>query len=434
MLLVSAQELLAPLEISLPGEGTERLPLLLAVTPAGDKELADLAHLLANNLERSGQFKVSVKGYQVPATQADLRKLLDPSYPLEIFLNREDNSHFSWRLYDVHDAHLIKGMNYAKRGTFLHGYADNLADELWPILTKQPGSFSTKIAYVKRKQSASKRQRHVVCVINSDGSHEQELIDKIGTYVGLYFDKGNKAEDNPCLFCSEFTRSNVRLISTNFQRRKKIVLNVPGTCVGISVAQDNNKAVYCRSGTIWQYSYDPTAMRSEHAVLIKNEGNNVSPTLLENGDVIFCSDSRKVRKNHPKATGPQICLYRAQDRSISLLTQEGYCVGPSYCPRTKKIAFSKKVQGIMQLYTYDMRTKDTKQITHDQGHKIDCCWSPCGNYIVYCHQQGKESRIAIIHATMKKRTFLTPANDYCTCPAWSGVFERVPMVGAVSLG
>lgn len=430
--LVGASALFAPLEMDLGtlGEGAkyEPLKLLLAVTPMQDKELSDLAQLLAHNLQKSGQFTVTIKGFTVPSTKAELDTLLDKAYPLEIFLSREDADHFSWRLYDVHDGRLIKGMKYAKRGRFLHGYADNLADELWPVLTKQAGSFSTKIGYVKRKQAAGRRQRNVVCVVNSDGSNEQELIKKLGTYVTLYW---HHDKNNPCLFCSEFTRSNVRLISSNFQGRKKMVLNVPGTCVGISVSHDNNKAVYCRSGTIWQYRYNPQEKKSEHKVLIKNEGKNISPTLLDNNDIIFCSDAYSLLKGHPKATGPQIFQYSAADGSSSLLTQEGYCVGPSYCALTKKVAYSKKINGLMQLFVCDVSTRKSQQITSDQGNKIDCCWSPCGNYIVYCHQQGNSSRIAVIHVAMKKRTFITSAQDYCTCPAWSPIYDIVPVVGSV---
>lgn len=421
-----------PLEVNLAalGEGTkqEALPLLLAVTPSQDKELTDIAQLLAKNLQRSGQFKVTVKGFEVPATQTELDKMLDKAYPLEIFLSKEGDKHIAWRLYDVHDAQLIKGMKYAKRGRFLHGYADNLADELWPVLTKQAGSFSTKIAYVKRKKAAAKRERSVICVVHSDGSHEQELIKKMGTYVSLYW---HHDRTNPSLFCSEFTRFNVRLISCNFQGRKKVVLNVPGTCVGISVSHDNNKAVYCRSGVIWKYWYNHAEQRSEHAVLIKNEGKNVSPTLLDNGDVVFCSDARKLKKGFPQAIGPQICRYHAADGSITLLTKEGYCVGPSYCPLTQKIGYSKKVKGVMQLFVYDCRTQTHQQITSDPGQKIDCCWSPCGNYLVYCVQQGAESRIALIHVAMRKRTYITPAGEYCTCPSWSPVYDTVPVMGTV---
>lgn len=405
------------------GDGTRReaMKLLIAVSPENDDNLLAIAQILAGNLERSGQFRVAIKSFKTPTTQAELRQILDREYPLEVFLSHEDDLRsIAWRLYDVHDASLIKGMKYKKRGTNAHGYADNLADELWPILTKQASSFSSKIAYVKRKKTTSKRQRSVVCVSHTDGSHEHEIIKTPGTYVSLYWHHDKK---RPCLFCSEFTRYNVRLISANLQGKKHIVLNLKGTCVGISVAHDNARAVYCRSGTIYLYCFDPIEKKGVHTPIIKNEGKNVSPTLLDNGDVIFCSDAPSLLKKHGAGKGPHICYYSAADKSIRPLTSEGYCVGPSYCPLNRKIAFSKKIHGVMQLFTYDMRTKEPQQLTFDEGNKIDCCWSPCGNFLVFCYQQGNESRISLMHVAMRKRSFLTPHGAYCSSPSWSPVFE-----------
>ena len=431
LLLMSTFYVRAPLQINVNalGESVKREPLkiLLAVSQPQDPELTKYADLLANHLERSGQFKLSVKGVSEPKTQAELNQALDKSYPLQIFLSREGTTHIAWRLYDVPDAHLIKGMKYAKRGNALHGHVDNIADQLWPVLTKQAGSFSTKIGYVKRKKGVSKRARSVVCVVNSDGSQEQELIKRLGTYVGLYW---HHDKTTPCLFCSEFARSNVRLISANFQGRKKMVLNVPGTCVGISVSHDNNNAVYCRSGVIWRYFYNANEQKSEHKILIKNDGKNVSPTLLENGDIIFCSDSRKIRRGYPNAKGPQICHYHASDDSITLITDNGFCVGPSYCALTRKIAYSKKINGAMQLFVYDWRTKEHQQITFDGANKIDCCWSPCGNYLVFCEQLGRVSQIVLIHVAMRKKTYLTRSEDYCSCPSWSPIYDIVPSVSS----
>ncbi len=405
------------------GDGTRReaMKLLIAVTPETDTQLYSIAQILAGNLERSGQFKVAIKGFSMPSTQSELHALFDKDYPLEIFLSHSDEGRsISWRLYDVHDGQLIKGMKCHKRGQQMHGYADNLADELWPVLTKQASSFSSKIAYVKRKKTTSKRQRQVVCIAHTDGSNEREIIKTPGTYVSLYWHHDKKY---PCIFCSEFTRYNVRLISANLTGKKKIVLNLKGTCVGISVAHDNARAVYCRSGTIWHYAFDPAQKKGVHASLIKNEGKNVSPTLLDNGDIIFCSDAFSLRKNHPKATGPQICYYKASDKTITLLSRDGYCVGPSYSAHNKKVAYSKKIHGVMQLCVYDLKTKEHAQLTFDEGNKIDCCWSPCGNFLVFCYQSGEESRIAVMHVVMRKRSFLTPRGAYCTSPSWSPVFE-----------
>ncbi len=403
----------------------QAMPLLLGVMPGTDASLLFVAKLLAQNLERSGQFKVTINKYKIPTKQSELDRLFDKKYPLQIFLEHDDKGNaIKWRLYDVPDKKLIKGMKYTKRGNFAHGYADNIADVLWPILTSEPSSFSTKLAYVKRRAPKGKRQQAIVCVSNSNGSHEQVVIPKLGTYVSLYW---HDDTNNPCLFCSEFTRYNVRFASTNLHGRKSTVLNLKGTCVGISVSHDNNKAVYCRSGTIWLYTFDPKTKKGIHKVLIANEGKNFSPTLLRNGDVIFCSDAASLRKGS-SSTGPKIYRYNAKDRTSDLLTKEGYCVGPSYCVTNGKIAYSKRINGVMQLFVYDTkRTKET-QLTFDQGNKIDCSWSPCGRYIVFCYQRNRTSRIVVIHVAMRHRTYITPAREFCSCPAWSPVYAEVPVV------
>ena len=405
----------------------QAMPLLVGVMSDTDKKLEQVAQILAKNLERSGQFIITVKNFKVPAKQSELGHLFDKNFPLTIFLEHADgDTAIAWRLYDVPDQRLVKGRKYVKRGTNLHGFADNITDELWPVLTSQASSFSSKLAYVKKKKMVDKKRkdRSVVCIANSDGSDEQILIPQLGTYVALYW---HHDKYNPCLFCSEFTRYNVRLISANLQGKKQTVLNLKGTCVGISLAPESDKVVYCRSGTIWQYSYDKKNQLGTHTPLIANEGKNCSPTLLANGDIIFCSDSSKVRKG-AKTWGPKICYYKAHDGSVAVLTDSGYCVSPNYCAQSNKVAYSKKVEGVMQLCVYDMTRKKETQLTFDSGNKIDCCWSPCGNFIVYCYQKGPLSRIAVIHVAMKKVTFITPAHESCSCPAWSPVFDKVPVM------
>ncbi len=403
------------------------MPLLVVVSPENDTELMSIAQILAKNLERSGQFTVTLKATREPSKKSELEGLFEKGYPLQIFLQHDDGrKSIGWRLYDVADQRLVKGKKCTKRGALAHGYADNLADDIWPVLTNQPSSFSSKLAYVKKKNVPGQkdRQRSQVCVANSDGSHEQLIIPQMGTYVSLYW---HHDKNNPCIFCSEFTRYNVRFVSANFHGQKRTVLDLKGTCVGISLSNETNKAVYCRSGTIWEYVYDPVQMQAAHRVLIANDGNNVSPTLLPSGDVVFCSDAPSLLHS-AKSKGPKIIKYSARDKSTTLLTKDGYCVGPSYSKATGKIAYSKKLNGEMQLFVCDPANHTDVQITFDHGNKIDCCWSPCGKYLVFCYRNGRISRIAVMHVGLKKRYYITPAHEYCTSPAWSPVYDEVPSI------
>lgn len=390
-----------------------KAPMKLLVAVASDNdELTQLAKIIQDNLQRSGQFIVTLDIQEHPKTKAEIKKIFSSGYSLVTFLNHTDNNKaFEWRLYDAAEAHMVKGKKTPKSAS-LRSQANVLSDELWYALTHQPSSFSSKIAYTKRL-TGSHRHQSSICLCNIDGSDNQTFIATPGSYVGLYWHTDGIG---PLLFCSEFTRFNVRLISFTPSAQKKIVLDLNGTCVGISLSADTSKAIYCRSGDIWLYAYDTVTKKGTHKCLIKNDGKNVSPTLLPNGDIIFCSDSRQLS---PKSKGPHIYLYSASKDTTEPLTKDGFCVGPAYCPRTQKLAYSKRVNGTMQIYVYDMKTKQHSQLTTDKSDKLDCCWSPCGTYLAFCYQQNRTSRIATMHATLKKRFYITPENEYCSCPAWS---------------
>ena len=72
----------------------------------------------------------------------------------------------------------------------------------------------------------------------------------------------------------------------------------------------------------------------------------------------------------------------------------------------------------MQLFTYDLNNHKEEQITFGAGNKIDACWSPCGNYLLFCYQNNKLSRIARVHVVVKEINFITPETDFCSYAAW----------------
>jgi TolB protein len=397
---------------------TSSVKLLLCLTP-GDTELTTYARIVQSNLQRSGQFVVTLTPCSAPTKKTEVKKLFDTGYSLVIFLNHADNKKaLEWRLYDASEAQMVKGKKLPKNNLSSATHAHLLSDELWHALTGQPSSFSSKIAYTKRPANSRKSQS-TIYLSNPDGSESEPFVKTPGTYVSLYWHTNPSA---PTLFYSEFTRFNVRLVSFFLQGHKQTVLDVNGTCVGISLSADANKAVYCRSGDIWLYTYDPLIKKGRHRKLIKNDGKNLSPLLLANGDIIFCSDAPSLAKSQPRPKGPQIYLYDSATNTIRPLTKDGFCVGPSYCLRTQKLAYSKRVNGTMQLFLYDFKTNQHKQITSDKGNKIDCCWSPCGAYLAFCYQDGRSSRIAVLHVALSKRSYITPDAAHCASPAWSPVF------------
>lgn len=399
-----------------------------------DKKLVQIISSVQKMLNSTNQFDVVLDNFETPKTKSDINNLFDKGYSLAIFFNYDKENNIQWRLYDTADSIMLKGKNFTKNNVISESI-DNLnfdfsknrekflesikkfASQIWYELTQHESSFASKIAYIKKIKNFEKNNNSIVCICDYDGKNVQ-VISEPGNFIGLYWDLNEK---NKRLFCSEFTRYNVRLISLGINKKKYPLFSFPGTCVGISLSKDNNEAVYCRSGEIWHYCYDVNEKKGKHIRLINNDGKNFYPILLKNGDVIFCTDSKKLINNCflNKAVGPQIGIYKANEKSIELLTDGGYCISPSFSSLKNKLLYSKKINGIFQIFEYDLATKIHKQITNGKGNKIDASWSPCGNFIVFNYKLGKVSRIAIFNINLNKINFITPKNKICYSPAWS---------------
>jgi Tol biopolymer transport system component len=148
--------------------------------------------------------------------------------------------------------------------------------------------------------------------------------------------------------------------------------------------------------------------------VVSNAGNNISPQLCANGDIIFCTDYQLKQ--------PGIGVYRCATGKVELLVNDGYCASPSLCERTGKLVYCKQVKGFMQLFVADLARNRHEQITFDTSNKEECSWSPCGNYIAFAVSTPNTNRIALLCAQTKEQIFLTRTDEYCTYPAWSGYY------------
>lgn len=394
----------------------EALKILLAViAPVEQMEkINNCCDYISDLINSTGQFSCNVKNFDQPKNKEEITSFFKLGYPAVIFINNCDNdAALQWRLYDATEGIMVKGKKYIKQNDNNKDAAIAVANQIIEALTGKLASFGTKISYIKRVKKNLGKQQYIICCSNLDGTDEKIILKNPGMYVGLYWHKN-------ALFCSEFTKYNIRLIKINQLGQKQIIFDLKGNCVGISLSDDLNNAVYCKSGNIWLYHYDPILKKSANKEIIKNDGKNISPILLANGNIIFCSDSKNLKKNCLNATGPQIYLYKQVEDQIENITSDGYCVGPAYNKFTNKIVYSKKINGTMQLFLIDLITKVNTQLTFDSGNKIDSCFSPCGNYIVFCFQKNNLSSIGIYNIILKSWKLITNSDQFCICPTWSG--------------
>ena len=401
------------INISVAPSRYEKLTVLLGLMGDCSPELLEIAALIKKDLEFTNQFEVTVRTVNEMHAKKEITQLSQEGFAMALFMNAAGDNAIQWRVYDTEQVQMLKGEKYTKRGSVTRGWAHNVADSIWPVITGEPGFFSTKIAYCKDVRQPKKRKVKHVCVADYDGSNEQVLVNAPTVNIAP---RWNNDTNNPLLFYSDYTNSNVRLIAVNMKKQRKIASNFDGINMLPAFSDDGKRVVYCASkgkGNCQLYFYENSQVKQ----ITKNNGNNVSPTFAGNKNkILFCSDFQ---------TGlPQVYCYDIKTQDLERVTDGGYCASPCYCQSNEKLVYSKKINGVMQLVVYDSAKKEHAQVTFDDGHKEECSWSPCGNFLLYSVEKGAKSRIAQLNVATREARYLTPESTMCTYPAWSPMYDQ----------
>lgn len=369
-------------------------------------------------LEHGGKFSVSLKRMQsAPSKKSSIQKLFKNQYDCALFITFDGgNKPVEWRLYDTLLGTMIKGKRQQHMGTDMRNTAYTIATVVLHELTAEHPPFLTKIAYRKRD---NKKKCCFLCITDFDGTHEEVILSSRRIIVAPEWNVHDSS-----IFFSEFTPSNVRLMACDLQGRKRVVLDLDGTTVGISYAPWSDEVVYCRSGALWRYSYDAQQKKGIHRLVIKENFPCANPILTKSGDIIYCCRGK-------------IKLYQTKTGKKTILTPEGYAVGPAYCSLTERLVYSKRIGRTMQLFVYDMKSNIHRQITREssslkskdyRSDKTDACWSPCGTYCAFCWGRDGTSRIALINVLTGDYQFITDAHELCSYPSWSPNYDVLPSI------
>jgi TolB protein len=393
-----------------PTQKAEKTKIALLVMNPTDT-LNQLADLVARNLSWSNQkntgFAVERTVVHYNPSKRLLRTLFAEGFALVLIISEGSNSTIEWRLYDPSTLTMCGGKRHQQRAT-LTDTVHAVADAIWQTLTGKAGLFSTKIAYCREFRTRKGPIKHIY--VTAPQENQPAVLVKHGKPLAprWHSDPGQRL-----LLYSDITSANVRLMSVDPIGKCTVVSNFDGLNILPSFSPDGTKMVYCLSDEhgmgIYCYTQEPGAEGSLKKLPIP-AGNNISPTVLDSGDVIFCSDANGIN--------PRIYYYHADTKAIERITTDGYCSSPAWCPATKTIAYCRLVSGIMQVFTYDMTSRRHTQLTFGRGNKDECCWSPCGTYVAF-EEQG---RIALVNLATQEQFYLTPLGQHCCYPSWSPHF------------
>lgn len=390
------------------GDTSNRMPVFIGILGNSGPEVATLATQLKQCLEISKQFDVTVETMISPKTKQAITTLVERGFVIAFFINASiDNNYVEWRMYDTLQASMVKGKKIIKNNATLTDCAYIVANDMWQELMGQPGPFLSKLAYIKKIPNKKTRFHSQLCMADYNGDHERVLLDSSHIIIAPAW---GPSPSNPYLVYSEFTAYNVRLMSIDFHHKRKVVVDFDGTNAGVSFTADGKDIVYGRSGGLWKYHYDSSLQKGYHALLVKDHDVCASPTLVSNGDVMYCSQG-------------MIKRYINKTNERQILVKDGYNVGPTFHEKSGELVFSRRYKGCMQLFMYSTNTKKTEQLTFDQGDKTDPALSPCGNWVAYCLEQRGKSRINVMNVKTGHTYSITPENSICRYPSWSPFYR-----------
>lgn len=397
------------LQVSARATKHAALPVLLVgykVRPA-DGAMHYILRQVQKDLSFTEQFHVDVE-FEKTCMWKDWQK----KYPITVVVMRKDAHSFVWQLYDGTRKKVVAEGRVADQGDDRR-YAHGLADAVWHELSGSEGFFGTRIAYCKEVLKDNKVLKQIF-IADFDGSNEQLLVDDPGVVIAPRWNQGSA---KPLLFYSEFTDANVRMMYTDLQKNRHIACDFDGTSMLPAFSKDGNTVVFCASnGSGRTQLYTIVAGKAKK--ITDNSGNNFCPTLTEDGGkVYFCSDCGLKQ--------PSLFVCELKTKRLDRIAQTAGCESPSYCPANKRVAYCKSVKGVMQLFVYDTVRETHRQLSDDAGSKQSPSWSPCGNYVLYAHQnsQGRNA-LCMMHTGTKRVYQLNAVAGNVSYPIWSPRYER----------
>jgi tol-pal system beta propeller repeat protein TolB len=380
-------------------------------------QLTKIGKIVKFDLEFTDQLDIDLKSTKSKLSSKIMSKLFDQGSSLCLYLNNTDKTKIQATLKDTNsDEPLFEKEFECTKGNEIFD-AHKISDELFPVLTGEKGPYLTSLAYCK----ALKPKHKVICV--SDYACKRERVVVPTKTINIAPSWHTQA---PILFYSQFTKNNNRLMSVNLETQSnQIVCSYDGLNMQPSFSPDGTKAVLCLSGgrnsEIYMYDHALCKKKKKRVFvpLTKNGGNNASPCLLPNGNIIFCSDFEN--------GSPQIYYMERKSKQTYRLTNgRGYCAAPSYCAKLNNIVYNRAVKGVFQIFTLnldDFNNIQEKQLSFGPGDKFEPSYSECGRFIAFSfdcinNTKHKVHQITVLNCNSGKIRILTGGKEPKSFPRW----------------
>ena len=348
----------ALLEVNIIKSKETAFPIVIAPFEViGDsKENIDIAKIIRDNLNRSGQFN-ALSTDELVTNQIDFDFWQDHKKDAVIFGKIEQISPKVHNIYIyIYDVFSEKSLYQKKITVHNSGFrriAHFLSDKIYYVLLGQKGSFNTRLSYVTVTNDDNGARSYKLQISDSDGFNPQTVV----------------KSPNPIL-SPAWSKDQKKLAYVSFKNnRSEVFVMTP-------------------------------FMKTIPIKLPKFDGIASSPSWHPSGESIALTISKEGNKD--------IYLYNFKSKQLKrLTTNKSIDTEANFSPDGSKIAFTSNRTGQVQVYIKNIKSGKISRATFQGRYNAKPVFSPDGRDLALIHRVGKDYRVALLDIASRDLTVMT---------------------------
>ncbi len=398
-------------------------PLPIAVTDfygpvQADAQVgADVARVVAADLERSGLFKpIDPRAFiQAPDTLrvqprfGDWR-VINAQVLVTGAAERQGDGRLriEFRLWDVFGEKQMAGLAYFTTPENWRRVAHIVADAIYKRLTGEDGYFDSRIVYISETGPQDKRIKRLA-IMDQDGENHRFLTDGANLVLTPRFSPSTQE-----ITYLSYYNNRPRVYLFNIDTGQQEVLgDFPGMTFAPRFSPDGNRVIMsmAQGGNSEIYAMD---LRTRKVTRLTNDpAIDTSPS--------YSPDAKSIVFNSDRGGSQQIYVMNANGSGVKRISfGKGKYGTPVWSPRGDLIAFTRIAEGTF--YVGVMRPDGSGERLLTEGYLVEGpTWAPNGRVLSFFRQTAGTrgtSRIYTIDLTgYNEREVITPLD--ASDPAWS---------------